>query len=54
MTPQVSNKATLATPVDPAKDQVATTRRVLREMNDKADHAIDDQAARSKPTAPKR
>ena len=28
------------------EDQVATTRRVLREMNDKADRAIDDPGAR--------
>jgi hypothetical protein len=26
---------------DPAKDQVAETRRILQEMNDKADRAID-------------
>jgi hypothetical protein len=44
MTQQASNKATLTTPVDLAKYQVATTRNVLKEMNDKADHAIDDQA----------
>ena len=44
---QVSNKATLTTPFDPTNDQVAQTRRVLREMNDKADRAIDDQIARS-------
>jgi hypothetical protein len=54
MTPQVSNKAVLTTPVDPAKDQVAETRRVLREMNDKADRAIDDQVARSTPMMPRK
>jgi hypothetical protein len=50
----MSTKAALTTPVDPAKDQVATTRRVLREMNDKADRAIDTQAAASTPTTPKK
>jgi hypothetical protein len=45
----INNKAALATPVDPTYDQVATTRRVLREMNDKADHAIDIQVAASIP-----
>jgi hypothetical protein len=54
MTPLVSNKAALTTPVDPAKDQVTQTRRVLREMNDKADRAIDDQAARSTPMTPRK
>ena len=54
MTTQVSNKTTLTTPVDLAKDQVATTRRVLREMNDKADRAIDTQAAGSTPMTPKK
>jgi hypothetical protein len=49
MTTQASNKAALTTPVDPAKDQVAETRRVLREMNDKADAAIDAQVAASTP-----
>ena len=51
MRQQVSN-ATLTTPVDPAKDQVAESRRVLREMNDKAERAIDDQVARSTPMTP--
>jgi len=36
------------------KDQVATTRNVLREMNDKADRAIDTQAAASTPMTPKK
>jgi hypothetical protein len=45
MTP--SNKAALTTPVDHAKDQVAETRRILREMNDKADAAIDKQTERT-------
>jgi len=31
------------------KDQVAEMRRVLKEMNDKADRAIDEQVARSTP-----
>jgi hypothetical protein len=42
---------TLSKPVDPKKDQVDESRRVLREMWDKADRAIDEQTAR---TAPKR
>jgi hypothetical protein len=54
MTQQASNKATLTTPVDPAKDQVTQTRRVLKEMNDKADRAIDDQVARSTPMTPEK
>jgi hypothetical protein len=54
MTNQVSGKATLTTPVNPAKDQVAETRRVLREMNDKADRAADEQVARSTPMAPRK
>ncbi len=39
---------------DPAKDQVAETRRVLQQMNDKADRAIDEQAARSTPMMPRK
>jgi hypothetical protein len=54
MTPQVNNKAALTTPVDPAKDQVAISRRVLKEMNDKADRAIDAQVAASTPMMPKK
>ncbi|MGB8235315.1 MAG: hypothetical protein WCF35_05605 [Pseudolabrys sp.] len=42
----MSSKAALTTPVDPAKDQVEETRRVLREMNDRADRAIDEQTGR--------
>jgi hypothetical protein len=53
MMPQVSN-ATLTTPVDPVKDQVAETRRVLREMNDKADRIIDQQVAASTPMMPRK
>ena len=34
------------------KDQVAETRRVLREMNDAADRVIDEQVARSTPMTP--
>ena len=49
MTQQVNNKATLKTPVDPKKDQVDETRRVLEEMWDKADRAIDEQTGRSTP-----
>jgi hypothetical protein len=49
MTQQASNNATLTTAVDPAKDQVAETRRVLREMNDKADRAIDEQTVGATP-----
>ena len=53
MTLQVS-KSNLTTPVDTAKDQVAETRRVLREMNEMADRAIDEQAARSTPMTPRK
>ena len=49
MTQQVNNKATLKTPVDPAKDQVDVTRRVLDEMWGKADRAIDEQTGRLTP-----
>jgi hypothetical protein len=48
---QVTNKTALIRPADMTKDQVTETRRVLREMNDKADRAIDDQVARSTPMA---
>jgi hypothetical protein len=41
--------ATLSKPVDPKKDQVEETRRVLREMWDKANSAIDEQTGRSAP-----
>jgi hypothetical protein len=41
-------------PVDPKKDQVTETRRVVREMNDAADRAIDDQVARSTRMTPKK
>jgi hypothetical protein len=44
-----SNKAALIIPADPNKDQVSETRRVLREMNDASDRAIDEQVARSTP-----
>jgi hypothetical protein len=33
--------------VDPKKDQVEETRRILRKMWDKADRAIDEQTGRS-------
>jgi hypothetical protein len=54
MTPQVNNKAALTAPVDPAKDQVTENRRVLREMNARADSAIDAQAAASTPMMPRK
>jgi len=34
------------------KDQVAETRRVLEEMMQQANRAIDDQVARSTPMSP--
>ncbi len=40
-------------PADPKKDQVTETCRVLQEMNEKANRAIDDQIARSTPMTPK-
>jgi hypothetical protein len=49
MTSQIPTNAKLVTPVDPEKDQVEETRRVLREMWDKADRAIDEQTGRSAP-----
>jgi hypothetical protein len=49
-----SNTGTERTPIDPKKDQVSETRRVLREMNDAADLAIDKQVARSTPVTPKK
>jgi hypothetical protein len=48
MKSQIKTDARLSTPVDPKKDQVDETRRVLREMWDKADSAIDEQTGRSK------
>jgi hypothetical protein len=36
------------------KDQLAESRRVLKEMNDKADRAADEQVARSTPMTPRR
>lgn len=41
--------ATLSKPVDPKKDQVDETRRVLREMWDRANRAIDEQTGASTP-----
>jgi hypothetical protein len=41
-------------PADPKKDRVTETRRVLKEMNEKANRAIDDQVARSTPMTPER
>jgi hypothetical protein len=54
MTVQLGNRAALITPADMTKDHVTETRRVLQEMMDKANSAIDDQVARSTPTTPKR
>ncbi len=50
----MSTKEAMTTPADTGKDQVVTTRRILREMNAKADRAIDDQVAASTPMTPKR
>jgi hypothetical protein len=36
------------------EDQVTATRRTLKEMNDAADRAIDEQVARSTPMTPKK
>jgi hypothetical protein len=54
MTKEMTNKAALMTSFDPKGDQVADTRRLLKEMNDKADRAVDDQVARSTPMTPKK
>jgi hypothetical protein len=54
MTPQIGNKADLTTPVDLTKDQVAETRCVLKEMNDRADRAIGAQVAAPRPMTPKK
>jgi len=51
---QMTNKAALITPADPTKDQMIESRRVLQEMNDKADRAADDQAARSTRMTPRK
>jgi hypothetical protein len=48
MTPEVKTDARLSAPVDMKKNEVEETRRVLREMWDKADRAIDEQTRRSK------
>jgi hypothetical protein len=37
-----------------AKDQLAESRRVLKEMNDRADRAADEQVARSTPMTPRK
>ena len=50
----MSNKEAQITPIDPTKDQVSETRRVLREMNGKADRAIDAQVAASTPMTPRK
>ena len=49
MTAPMSNRSALIKPADPKKDQVDETRRVLNEMNQKADRMIDNQVARSTP-----
>ena len=50
-----ANKAdTRFTPDGVRDDQVTETRRLLREMNDKADRAIDAQVAASTPMTPKK
>lgn len=54
MTQQLGNRAPLIQPADMKKDQVTETRRVLEEMNEKANRAIDDQVSRSSPMAPKK
>jgi hypothetical protein len=46
MTNQTKPDATLSKPVDPKEDQAEVSRCVLREMNDKADRAIDEQTGR--------
>jgi hypothetical protein len=46
MTSQNRPDVRLSTPVDMKKDQVDETRRVLREMWDRADRAIDEQTGR--------
>jgi hypothetical protein len=53
MTQQVDKRVALTRPADMTKDQVTETRRVLREMNEKADRAIDDQVGHSTRMTPK-
>jgi hypothetical protein len=48
MTRSTKPEATLSKPVDPKKDRVEETRRVLREMSDRANRAIDEQTKRLK------
>ena len=36
------------------KDQVAETRKLLNEMNDRAERAIDEQVAASTPMTPRK
>ena len=50
MTRTAKPDATLSKPVDPKRDQAEETRRVLREMWDRANRAIDEQTGRSAPT----
>jgi hypothetical protein len=40
--------ATLSKPVDPKKDEVEESRRILADMWDRANRAIDEQTRRSK------
>jgi hypothetical protein len=46
MTRDVKTDARLSTPVDSKKDQIDESRRVLREMWDRANRAIDEQTGR--------
>jgi hypothetical protein len=46
MTSPVKSDATLSKPADPKEDQADESRRVLREMNDRANRAIDEQTGR--------
>jgi len=48
MTREANTDASLSTPIDPKRDQVEESRRVLEEMWGKADRAIDKQTGRSK------
>jgi hypothetical protein len=50
----MSTKAALTSPIDPTKNQVTESRRILAEMNDKADRVIDAQVAASTPMASKK
>jgi hypothetical protein len=47
MTRKANTDARLSTPVDPKEDQAEVSRRVLKEMWEKADRAIDKHTGRS-------